>query len=811
MLLRFFACLALALCACAETRVGETARALRGLEFDEDRCYRVRELNFQREDAKFFLTDGYLIFSKPVAGLPVAAAFSAEVESGEAELLLLPPTRSERMSLASFTRAPNLAERFHRAIFLFTDGTAEEWDQKIAAAAVPFKKSAEMGLVLKQRFEPAARNLAASFEVRALQDLISAKRRDKGFFYAALGGAALGNFDLFADQRGRHLLTLGQVVNRDQGSVFDVWTQFEGRSRREQAGPRRAVTEWDPKLDDFRIDVTVHPDLRIEATTRVKATVADAAEGALPFEISSQMRITGARIDGEPAEVFLRDSLRSTLMTGGQNELMLIVPARPLVAGQTYDVEFKHEGSVIREAGNGVFFVGSRANWYPQRGLQMARYDVTFRYPKALTLVSAGEAAAERTEGDWRISRWTTPVPVRMLGFNLGRFERSTQTRGAYRLDVYANRLMEGPPSPPAMISAAPPTGLPTRGPRRGDMPVFPPPQPPAPSPLARLQRLAEELSETFESMAAWLGPPPLKTVNVTPIPGRFGQGFPGLLYLSTLNYVDPVLQASAAKGDGALYFEILQAHEIAHQWWGNLVTPGALEDDWLMEGLANYTALLYVEKRRGAKVLDRVLETYKGRLLRTGEDGQTVESAGPIVWGTRLSSSQLPQAWQAITYEKGSWIFHMLRRRLGDAAFKQLLSELTRRYAMAPLTNVDVQRVAAELLPSGGSARQNSNTMAAFFDTWVYGTGVPTLKLQHKVSATRAGVTLSGTLTQTGADEDFTAEVPVEIQLGRGRLLTHWVKSAAGAVDFSVRLPAGVTAAQVKAALDPGGWLLRR
>lgn len=806
----FFAWLLAAGSLLAETRVAELSRLVRAVEFDEERCYRVRDLNFQKEDAKFFLTDGYLIFSKPVAGQPMAAAFSAEVEGGEAELLLLPPTRSERMSLASFTQSPNLEERFHRAIFLFTDGTAEEWDKQITAAEVPFKKSTEMGLVLKQRFEAATRNLAASFEVRMLQDLLSSKRREKGLFYAALAGAKAGNFDLFVDQRGRRMLTLGQVVSREQGSMFDVWSQFEGRSRRTQAGPRSAAVEWDPKLDDFRIEATVHPDLRLEATTRVKATVSDAAEGALPFEISPRMRITEARLDGEPVEVFQRDSMRSTLMTGGQNELVLVVPARPLVAGQTYEVELKHEGSVIREAGNGVFFVGSRANWHPQRGLQLANYDATFRYPKALTLVSAGEAAEEKTDGEWRVSRWRTPVPVRLMGFNLGSFEHNTQTRGAYKIEVYANQKMEGA-APPLPVMMPPPTATPgfPRGPRRNEPPAILVPSAP-PSPLARLSQMAGELGEAFEYIAGQLGPAPLKTVNVTPIPGRFGQGFPGLLYLSTLNYLEPAVQSAAAKSEGPYYFEILQGHEIAHQWWGNLVTPAATEDDWLMEGLANYTALLYLEKKRGVKALDSVLALYQQRLLRTGEDGKTVESAGPIVWGTRLASSQMPQAWQAITYEKGSWILHMLRHRMGDAAFRKLLGELTRRYATAPLTNGDLQRLAAELMP-GANAKSNALTMAAFFDTWVYGTGVPEIKLQSKVAATRAGVVVTGTVTQSGVGEDFTADVPVEISLGRGRTMTHWVKTSSDAVEFTVKLPVGTVAAQVKAAADPAGWVLRR
>ena len=95
------------------------------------------------------------------------------------------------------------------------------------------------------------------------------------------------------------------------------------------------------------------------------------------------------------------------------------------------------------------------------------------------------------------------------------------------------------------------------------------------------------------------------------------------------------------------------------------------------MEALANYSALLYLERRRGVKALDSVLDGYRKRLLAEATEGRTRESMGPIIWGTRLVSSQAPDAWQAIVYEKGSWIMHMLRRRLGDDRFFAVLAEL--------------------------------------------------------------------------------------------------------------------------------------
>ena len=104
----------------------DIARAVRENTFDRDQCYRVRDLTIVKEDIKVYLTNGYLIFSKPVAGRRVAAVFSTDVEGGE--VILLPPDRAERRSLAAFIDAPNLDEHIRAAVLLFT---GDVYDQLI--------------------------------------------------------------------------------------------------------------------------------------------------------------------------------------------------------------------------------------------------------------------------------------------------------------------------------------------------------------------------------------------------------------------------------------------------------------------------------------------------------------------------------------------------------------------------------------------------------------------------------------------------------------------------------------------------------
>ena len=104
----------------------DIARAIRENSFDRDQCYRIRDITLVREDIRIYLADGHMIFSKPIAGRRVAAVFTADVEGGDGEIILMPPNLAERTSLASYLHSPNLNEHFRTAVFLFT---GDDYDQ----------------------------------------------------------------------------------------------------------------------------------------------------------------------------------------------------------------------------------------------------------------------------------------------------------------------------------------------------------------------------------------------------------------------------------------------------------------------------------------------------------------------------------------------------------------------------------------------------------------------------------------------------------------------------------------------------------
>ena len=157
---------------------------------------------------------------------------------------------------------------------------------------------------------------------------------------------------------------------------------------------------------------------------------------------------------GAPAEVLQAESARLNLARGGDS-LFLVAPAEPLRAGREYEFEFRHSGKVIHDAGEHVYFVSSRSNWYPASGHRFANYDLTFHFPRTLDLVSVGDTVEDRVEGDERVVRRRTSAPVRIAAFNLGDYEHAKVERGGYVVDVCANRKLEASLQPRAPDAAA--------------------------------------------------------------------------------------------------------------------------------------------------------------------------------------------------------------------------------------------------------------------------------------------------------------------------------------------------------------------
>jgi aminopeptidase N len=144
-----------------------------------------------------------------------------------------------------------------------------------------------------------------------------------------------------------------------------------------------------------------------------------------------------------------------------------------------------------------------------------------------------------------------------------------------------------------------------------------------------------------------------------------------------------------------------------------------------------------------------------------------------------------------------------MLRAQLGDAAFLKMLGALVQKKRYQSVTTDEFRRLAAGFLPP----RTEDPQLELFFDQWVYGTGVPSLKLNYKVSGAGAKTQVRGAIQQSEAGDEFAAMVPIEIQFAGKRTQVRWVRVSSDESGFQFDLPQK----PAKLTLNPGGAILTR
>lgn len=146
--------------------------------------------------------------------------------------------------------------------------------------------------------------------------------------------------------------------------------------------------------------------------------------------------------------------------------------------------------------------------------------------------------------------------------------------------------------------------------------------------------------------------------------------------------------------------------HEMAHQYWGNLVTCATWRDFWLNEGIATFMTAAWAERQFGAEGYARELGVARGRL----EKARAAGFDKPLAWDGKYPSLAMRRA---VQYSKGALFLAHLRETIGDAAFWAGLRDFTRRHAGGTVTSRDFEMA---------MARASKRDLSALFAEWVYG-----------------------------------------------------------------------------------------
>ena len=189
-------------------------------------------------------------------------------------------------------------------------------------------------------------------------------------------------------------------------------------------------------------------------------------------------------------------------------------------------------------------------------------------------------------------------------------------------------------------------------------------------------------------------------------------------------------------------------AHEIAHQWFGDSVTEATWADLWLSEGFATYFAGLFIQKYDGEDAFRTYMNDAAQRYFTYEKQRNT-----PI---HDTQTQDLMKLLNENNYEKGAWVLHMLRMRLGDDAFFRGLRAY---YNEHRERNADTEDLRAAL------ERASKTSLREFFARWIYGSGHPVYEWSSQTVEQRNGTNLvTIVLKQTQTALPFLDPIPVTI-----------------------------------------------
>jgi hypothetical protein len=764
----------------AEKSAREAFDQLNALRVDPATLYEIEAVNrieLHRGDVRLSLEQGKLAFLQLFEGRLTGAVFF-----GRGHILAAPRDPVEKQQMAHFLGAPVLDQDFSSAYLRFTDDSGEDLLRQLREAGV----SPQPDSAFAARWDSLLATLNPNQSLRVLFDSFS--QAPKPYFYGAIDGAATGPFDIVLDPMRREPLLLGQVKRNADRTFYDVWASYRPPDVPAPAVAFRALR--------YSIDTSILVGNSLEAKTEVRFRAETGGERLLPLQLSHLLNVEEIRgEDGETLTYFQNEGMTlRERSTRGNDFLYVVLPSAP-VRGAEFSLRFRYRGNVIEDAGNGVLYVGARESWYPHSGdgADFADYDLTMHWPRRLRLVATGAKLDEREDGDFRVGHWRTEKPASVAGFNLGDYAYASLAAGGHSVEIYANRTLEqalnNRLSPPAFDS-------PRIGPTFGAegqtgttlMQAIPSV---APSPADALKQLGRDIDSSIRFYENLSGPFPFQKLGVSQIPGAFGQGWPGLLYISTFSFLPPSAQQRAGLSEsGQEHFtELVPFHEVAHQWWGNVVGWSMYRDQWIDEALANYMALLFADSQKNTNHSLRIwLTRYRQRLVeKLPAAEQPASEIGALDLGMRLTSSKSPEGFEQVIYAKGSWVIHMLREMLRqpgakdpDARFVTLLHTLAGKYAYRALSSADLQHeIEAVMTPA--MDLEGGRSMEWFFEDWVRGTGVPHYHAEFSVHKGEKGFVVRGKLFQHGVPRSFIAPVPLYASGAGGHPTPLGVVIAAG------------------------------
>lgn len=756
-------------------------RELLNPAFDLKDVYHVRDVSILLEDLHVSISDGTIALMREVNGHITGAVFE-----GVGEVLLVPPNRAERTSLALFTGSAVLEERFESAYFRFSDDAITK--ELRAGLRSPIDDA--QGFI--SRWQEPATVLARRDALRIFQAITSTKEAAANFMHLRIGGTTLGITDLFFDSSSPEQISVAQATTTNNSTFYDTWTSFPMRSVRDAAGEEDPATRASFAISNYIVRAKVEPPTDLTAEAEFTLIPRQSGQQTVVLELSRNLKLSEVLVNGKPAEFIQNEAISGSDLERRGDDLIGVILPEPLEQDRPVKLSFKYSGPVMFNAGGELVYVGARGTWYPNISPSFSTFDLTFECPGDWTVVATGKQVSNTVTGGERTIHFVTEKPIARAGFNLGKFVAASAKAGTVEVHAYGARNVEQAlAGPEARVGKKP-------------------------DPARETQQIADQAASALQFLSSELYPFPYSNLEITQLPGLLSQAWPGLIYLSSTAYLSPDERRAIGVRDPfveLLLSRLMLTHETAHQWWGDAVDWVSYRDEWIVEALANYSALVMLEKEHPGD-MKTALNYYRSELLRETKNG-IVADAGPVTLGGRLTSSKFPDAYQPVLYGRGTWLIHMLRTMMreggghnSDAAFFAALKGLLAGSTNHKVSTVDLKHAFERVMPASLSY-DGKKSLDWFFDSWINGNSIPRFSLESVHMTPAAGkLKVTGTIVEEHADQDLVTAIPVYFvdSAGHSHFLA-FVFADDAKTEFKLTAPSDTK----QILLDPEETVLRR
>ena len=239
----------------------------------------------------------------------------------------------------------------------------------------------------------------------------------------------------------------------------------------------------------------------------------------------------------------------------------------------------------------------------------------------------------------------------------------------------------------------------------------------------------------------------------------RFG----GLENANTIFYAENSVTGTK-KSEGLL------AHEIAHQWFGNMATEKSFGHLWLSEGFATYFTILYFENKYGRDTAIKMIAEDRAQVIEFSK-----RNTRAVV---NTEETDYMNLLNANSYQKGGWVLHMLRSELGDSIFWKSIRKYYATYSGGVADTRDLQKVFEGV--SGKDLKQ-------FFDQWLYSPGQPELDIKWSYNDQSKEITINVEQKQSG---NFMFPLKIGVKYPSGKKITQQFYMDKKTKSFTVKVP---------------------